>query len=1381
MLQAGFNKHLYPYRPCPISTNATTPLQRALTVMKRSIRWGWTQSGVVLSLLLGCSSDSGPNAAPPPLDETGGLDHGDVPDPCLDPTQTHCPCSQLADQIECGDVHEVRGDYVICSLGTRTCTLDGWSDCTPQRMVEASAAAADMTPGGLHLQALSAAVNCLNLCDPRCMKQVDTPENLAVDGDLQADASGLTLPSVQTGGSCSNITVAPATATFTISDISTTNGAITVAPSDLSFTATCGGLPTQPRWSIDAYDRAMIDSNGKVIPFAGIGSPILVTASSTLDSTTALIDVRVQVDDFNGIVAGDSVRTAFTSAALPPTVLTADVGKTLYPYRNTVFPLDLKAPLVQWDTGGTAAEGVRVALRYPAGSASPTFWYSKMFKGSAADPKQGTLATTVPAWQIPQEIWSAFDRSVAGNAGGGEILIQRYYSSTVHEMKIPVKFATESIPGTVYYTQYRRMFSNACPITTGNKQSCSFNPASYSIGQVCEVGGRISPTSSNPPNIRAIDLSKRTAPNNDLFAGGARCPACHSISPNGSTFVDSNQAWMQSSPWSVPGLGIGTLGQTVAGLPKFTAQNDGVVPTYTGLSDTGTANGAGSSSNDYERTGENSRGFSYAAITPDGAYVLQGPNFWGNTQEYPASASTQDGALDGLATDPKPYFIVRTDQPGIGVQVATTAALPSHTWSSGTIIGSAGSLTIDGVSLNSPDQVVLVKNEPTASHNGVYVVANTSPPWKLTRRYDADTASELQLYTEVRVSDGKENRGRVFYVSTAPAALNSDEIKFTERLRPVSYTASPLDVDYATSAALTPSYSLTLGTPSYLQATSNGVLNIDGINATAGKSVLVKDETTGANGIYTVSAAGSSAAKWRLARRNDADVSSELTAQMEVRVSSGTSNAGKVFYLANSGSITLDTTVLSFKPRLLPTMMVPVISPDGSKIVYVNGDADTTPGLADTGWRKGLSMLQFEQDTLSVSKKTRLLNSWPSGPSYSGIPFKWPFFESDSKSLVYVETESGEYCSSADSTTTNVDTDAKRACFQGGYGSMSPTARGYWKGKLFSIDTSAATPSNTRVELSKLNDGDDDSGADDAVAADHSYQPTVLPFAKGQYRWVIFTSPRPYGNQLNQSSGSTPTHFSCAASMLWMAAIDDVTAGSTDRSHPAFLLPGQNMGAITNTATPHYINERGYLVPSPCKASGASCTSNSDCCGGAGSSPSAACRAPSTWTPASGPPAKTCAAIDGCSDLGESCSSTADCCGGAACVNFACAEPPSFKSASYERNYDADCPDSYQPTWQLLSYYLTTGGDSKIAFGVQAANETAALDAAPVIDVGSSDQDVVSPATPDFQDVGKALRTANSNGLNHLRLIITLVPSSDKKTAPILHDWEMRYTCEPAQ
>ena len=38
-----------------------------------------------------------------------------------------------------------------------------------------------------------------------------------------------------------------------------------------------------------------------------------------------------------------------------------------------------------------------------------------------------------------------------------------------------------------------------------------------------------------------------------------------------------------------------------------------------------------------------------------------------------------------------------------------------------------------------------------------------------------------------------------------------------------------------------------------------------------------------------------------------------------------------------------------------------------------------------------------------------------------------------------------------------------------------------------------------------------------------------------------------------------------------------------------------------------------------------------------------------------------------------------------------------------------------------------------------------------------------------------------SNGLDHLRLTIDFVPSTDKQSAPILHDWEVRYTCQPAQ
>jgi hypothetical protein len=188
------------------------------------------------------------------------------------------------------------------------------------------------------------------------------------------------------------------------------------------------------------------------------------------------------------------------------------------------------------------------------------------------------------------------------------------------------------------------------------------------------------------------------------------------------------------------------------------------------------------------------------------------------------------------------------------------------------------------------------------------------------------------------------------------------------------------------------------------------------------------------------------------------------------------------------------------------------------------------------------------------------------------LPVKWPFFESDSRSLLVVQTSSSEYCSSA-STLTN---DAGKACFESIYGNMSPTTRGYWPGKIFALDTNA--PSSTLFEMSRLND------AEDSTDADKAYQPTVLPFVSGGYRWVIFTSPRSYGNQFNQKG----THFTCGASTLWIAAIADRTAAANDdRSYPAFLLPGQNIAPITQQD--HYVNERGYLVPSPCKGAGVAC------------------------------------------------------------------------------------------------------------------------------------------------------------------------------------------------
>ena len=667
------------------------------------------------------------------------------------------------------------------------------------------------------------------------------------------------------------------------------------------------------------------------------------------------------------------------------------------------------------------------------------------------------------------------------------------------------------------------------------------------------------------------------------------------------------------------------------------------------------------------------------------------------------------------------------------------------------------------------------------------ITLNTTPlgfsqssKWSLTRVTDADASLEVFPGLQVPVTTGTANGGDTFYISSPASGtitVNTTSITFTQAIPWQLTRKSPYD---AAGGALDPGLQVTV---------SSGTAN-------AGKTFYISSPSFGTITVNTTPITWSLGSSWQLTRTANADATGEITPGMEVQVANGAVNAGRVFSVSSptSGTITINTTPIAFSYGL-PSMMAPVMSPDGKKIAYVNGDADVGGGVAETGWRRGLTMFNFDQATMAVSNKKRLINNW--NASTPGTPVKWPFFEGDSRSLLYVETDPNEYCSSlansgrcssvgtdtyaaaacsGDSGSTSVNTNLERACYQAAYGSMSPTTRGFWPGRIFSIDTSAANPATTRKELSNLND------AEDASDADKAYQPTVLPFTAGGKRWVIFTSPRAYGNQFNQKSSSgTPTDLSCAASMLWVSALDDQTASTADRSHPAFFMPGQQVAKIT--ATTHYVNERGYLVPSPCKATGTSCGVDEECCGyDATPSPTAACRAPSGWDPATGAPAKKCAALSGtCSNKGESCATSADCCNMASCVNFACETAGSYEAATFTREYVAECPTGQLPRWLVYTYHLTTGGDSKLTFSAQTSDNLDDLDAAKVVTLGSSTSDVVSPAAPESIDLGAAFDAAGvSKYLTNLRMLVKLEPSSDGLIAPILRDWQVRYTCEDA-
>ncbi|MET0791487.1 MAG: hypothetical protein ABW061_08190, partial [Polyangiaceae bacterium] len=64
-------------------------------------------------------------------------------------------------------------------------------------------------------------------------------------------------------------------------------------------------------------------------------------------------------------------------------------------------------------------------------------------------------------------------------------------------------------------------------------------------------------------------------------------------------------------------------------------------------------------------------------------------------------------------------------------------------------------------------------------------------------------------------------------------------------------------------------------------------------------------------------------------------------------------------------------------------MMVPAFAPNGSKLVFIDGDS-----AGGAGWRKGLSTFDFDQAGQQFKNRRSIVNTWPLGDA-----LKWPTFE----------------------------------------------------------------------------------------------------------------------------------------------------------------------------------------------------------------------------------------------------------------------------------------------------------------------------------------------------------------------------------------------------
>jgi hypothetical protein len=257
----------------------------------------------------------------------------------------------------------------------------------------------------------------------------------------------------------------------------------------------------------------------------------------------------------------------------------------------------------------------------------------------------------------------------------------------------------------------------------------------------------------------------------------------------------------------------------------------------------------------------------------------------------------------------------------------------------------------------------------------------------------------------------------------------------------------------------------------------------------------------------------------------------------------------------------------------------PAFAPDGTMIAF---------NREDIGGGHRLDTMKFNQATRTFSALTPAATD----PSrYLG----WPAFTPDTKGIVYHAGSQAEF-----------ETDS------------GATADLFW------LDL--ATHQTARLDaLDGYKNGQSYLPDNDPNL---SFAPTVLPEAVGGYFWIVFTSHRGYGNTLASHDDN---------GKLWVAALDINGAPSTDPSHPAFFLDGQETMAD---------NLRGFWVLDPCKANGTDCTSGDECCDGF-------CRMNDGGAP-------TCSPMSGgCSHEFEKCTTAADCCdSGYDCVNGKCAQPP---------------------------------------------------------------------------------------------------------------------------
>jgi hypothetical protein len=130
--------------------------------------------------------------------------------------------------------------------------------------------------------------------------------------------------------------------------------------------------------------------------------------------------------------------------------------------------------------------------------------------------------------------------------------------------------------------------------------------------------------------------------------------------------------------------------------------------------------------------------------------------------------------------------------------------------------------------------------------------------------------------------------------------------------------------------------------------------------------------------------------------------------------------------------------------------------------------------------------------------------------------------------------------------------------------------------------------------------------------------------------------------------------------------------------------------------------------------------------------------------------------------------------------------PSTYGANTRSEVYEATCGKGFKPQWGYLTYSSTTPLDSSIEFRVRAATTQAGLAMATpqlvaTAHTSPSDTQVCALTGPTGCPIDLYALFGSSAGAPFMQLDVTMYPSSNKSTTPMLEDWKVSYSCPPAE